>query len=397
MGLAKRQMMEEDDQGWSFTDAWVCTGCVNDLSLRAVVEGSVQPDESCSFCDAANAAPLDVLIEAFVDGLKTEYEDALEGVSWDGREGGFQWSPKWETWELVSEFDDVLVGPGLVDAVAGAMHDRTWVERDFASPRVDEALAWGWEEFCHAIKHETRYVFWLRNEDDDGRYGVGEVPAARVLHEIGRLVDTLGLVRTLSAHSEFARARPSSADSDSWDAADLGTAPIDKSIASNRMSPAGIPMFYGARDASTAIAEVRSARDAEHVSYGWFATSRPCSVIDFTHLRPPPSMFDREQGHLRRYVLFLRRFVEELRTTPRPGFAEIDYVPTQVVTEYFLRIFRSDGEVIGLIYPSSITNGDCVVLDVSHDRCVPQDDGWDQREDLVLGFAGDVIESPDKN
>jgi RES domain-containing protein len=392
MGLAKKLMMEQDEQGWSFTDDWVCHECVNDHALRAVIEANARPEASCTFCKTAVAAPLDVLLEAFVNGLETEYEDAIEGVSWDGREGGFQWDPKWETWELVSQFEDVLTGPGLLDAVIVSMHERTWVEYNFAAPRVDQALMWGWREFCHAIKYETRYVFWLRKHEDDSRYGAGEVPAARVLEEIGRLVESLGLVRPLPARSRFARSRRSSEDTSSWGATDLGTTPVNSSK-SSRMSPAGIPMFYGARDAATAIAEVGQAATTERIVYGWFETSRRCEVVDFTHLGEPPSMFDGERASLRRPLLFLNAFVEEMREPSRKELAEINYVPTQVVTEYLLRILGADSDIAGLVYPSSITNEDCIVLDIPNSRCVPQQVGWDERDELVLGFDGEVLEA----
>ena len=69
------------------------------------------------------------LLEAFVEGLQTEYGDADdEGVYYDGREGGYQWHPTWDTWDLVEDFSDVLTGEGLLDAVQEAMDDRVWVE-----------------------------------------------------------------------------------------------------------------------------------------------------------------------------------------------------------------------------------------------------------------------------
>ncbi len=381
--------MQEDDQGWSFTSEMVCTACVEDYALEAAIEAGRQEDARCDFCGHVPAAPLNVLLDAFVKGLKTEYEDALDGVYWDSREGGFQWDPKWETWELVSEFADVLVGPGLVDAVADAMPDQTWVEYNFAAPRADQALRWSWDEFCHAVRYQTRYVFWLRKDPlDSSRYGAGEIPAARILSEIGGLVDTFGLVQSLPSGSRFARARPWNG-SERWKVEGIGTAPVEESK-SNRMSPAGIPMFYGSRDVATAAAEAKSAAIADRAGYGWFETSGPCNVVDFTQLGGPISMFDPERGRLARRRRFLADFVESLRAAPRPKLAEIDYVPTQIVCEYLLRIFRPDLRIVGLIYPSALTGQDCVVLDVPNDRCVRRDEGWDQPKELVLGLAGAI-------
>jgi hypothetical protein len=394
MGFAKEQMIQEGEQGWSFTGGWVCRGCVNDYALESAIDADADGSESCSFCSSRPAAPLDTLLGAFVKGLQTEYGDADdEGVGWDGREGGYQWwGPKWDTWDLIGEFDDVLVGPGLLDVVRDAVEDRTWVEVNFAHPRTDEALSASWKGFCHAIKYETRYVFWLRHDEDEEQLrSWGEVPTARILEELGALVERLSLVRTLPAGHRLARGRPQSGVSHGWGARELGTAPVDRATKSSRMSPAGIPLFYGSKDAATAAAEVRAGTRATSVSYGWFATSRPCIVVDFSNVERPPSIFDLDRSSSRRPLMFLQSFVDDLRARPRPTFEEIDYVPTQVVTEYLLKIFAPGRRVSGLIYPSSMTEGECVALAVDNQRCVEMQPGWAEGENLILGFEGSVF------
>jgi RES domain. len=54
------------------------------------------------------------------------------------------------------------------------------------------------------------------------------------------------------------------------------------------MSPAGIPLFYGASSPRTAVQEVtRHATDATPlITYAAFETTRPCTVVDFTRLIP---------------------------------------------------------------------------------------------------------------
>jgi HEPN/RES N-terminal domain 1 len=140
MGLAKEQQLREEEQGWSFTDQHVCTNCVDDYALEAAIAAAEDDEATCSFCGSTPAAELNVLLEAFVRGLRTEYGDADdEGVYYDGREGGYQWATR-DTWDLIGDFYDVLVGDGLLDAIRDAMHDRAWVEVNFAHPRRDEAL-----------------------------------------------------------------------------------------------------------------------------------------------------------------------------------------------------------------------------------------------------------------
>jgi hypothetical protein len=257
MGRAKERWLDEAAQGWSFTNQHVCTSCVADYALQAAISAAEDAEAACDVCGSTPAAELDVLLEAFVRGLRAEYGDADdEGVYYDGREGGYQWHRMWDTYDLVEEFGDVLVGDGLLDAVQDAMTLRTWVEVDFIQPRRDEALFASWERFCKAVQYETRYVFWLRHEDAEQGLGAGDIPASRILDELGNLIDTLDLLRELSAGYRLRRARPHELPTVAWDASDLGTAPRERATQANRMSPAGIPMFYGAENPATAMQEV---------------------------------------------------------------------------------------------------------------------------------------------
>jgi RES domain-containing protein len=87
------------------------------------------------------------------------------------------------------------------------------------------------------------------------------VPPGRILPEVGRAIeiaDLLRVVRPEVACSQLFRAHAHLPDERLEGAERLGAAPREKA-ANNRMSPAGIPMFYGAEDEATAIAEVRAA------------------------------------------------------------------------------------------------------------------------------------------
>ena len=74
MGAAKRQMELEFERGWSSRGGHVCAGCLNDPALKKVISDSAQDDEECTFCGESPAVELDILIEAFVGGLKTDRE-----------------------------------------------------------------------------------------------------------------------------------------------------------------------------------------------------------------------------------------------------------------------------------------------------------------------------------
>ncbi|MFI6494565.1 HEPN-associated N-terminal domain-containing protein [Streptomyces sp. NPDC050564] len=367
--------LAQDEQGWAYADKWVCADCVNDRHLADEVKAAADTDQMCDFCEAAPAAELDVLLKAFFDGLRTEY--AYAGDEGAYFEGELVATPSWSGPELVDDYAHVFTNDQLQAAVRDAALDHTWIERDFAALRHDEALRDGWKRFCHQVKFRTRHVFWLtENSPDEEFLGAGEIPAAAILHEVGQLIPQVGLLRELPAGHRLWRARTHSASDLCWHARHLGTPLPEQAVRPNRMSPAGIPLFYGASCPRTAVQEVtRHATDATPlITYAAFETTRPCTVVDFTRLIPEPSIFHpHHDARLRRGVRFLYDFVKELSANS-DGLEHLEYVPTQIVTEYLLRVFSSSHPVEGLIFTSSADSvaggGTCTVLDVPQSRCL---------------------------
>lgn len=389
MSFTKRMMEQQWAQGWDFTDKCVCPGCVNEAHLAAAIAFEEDSKHACDFCGSSPAAPLNALMEPFVNGIRNAYGTADdEGVYWDGREGGYQASTL-DSWDLVHyEFGELFKNEALMEAVATSMTEVTWVEKDFAWRRRDEVLIETWNEFCEAVKYKTRYVLWLQKDyGPEERWRTGEIPPALILDEIGRVIKRLGiLIRTLPAGHAMWRARAHKTATGYSTAADLGTAPREQARA-NRMSPAGIGMFYGAEDAETAIAEV-----AAYVQdgYGWitvgeFQTSRPVNVVDFTNLPKNVNMFHPDLGDQYEQMRFLYHFVDELRR-PAKDPQQIDYVPTQIITEYLLRVFEADEPIEGILYTSSVNGRTCFVMDANNDRCCDQGPHWTEADTLQLGL-----------
>ncbi len=373
MGYWKNQLHKQHEQmerGWASIDGSVCSGCVEDEALRIILGKSEEADLRCDFCSSVPAAPIDSLLEAFVNGLRNEYENPLDGVGWDGREGGFQWHPQWDTWDLLSdEFDWVFSSEELLDAVRTAVHDITWVEKDFITRRRDDVLLEAWDRFCEAVKHKTRFVVWLLPPDDND-LAPGEIPPAKILDHVAPLIEHLNLVRDLPTGHRVWRARTHCQSPIKHTASALGTVPRGLALKANRMSPAGIPMFYGSADEATAIQEVIYESEDTHVTWCEFELSADLRVVDLTRLPAEPSMFDPELSSMRRQIRFLNMFVEQLSDRVEPDHEDIDYVPTQIVTEYLLHVHGGGDRVRGLVYQSSLADGACVVLDIPNDHCI---------------------------
>jgi hypothetical protein len=196
---------------------------------------------------------------------------------------------------------------------------------------------------------------------------------SRILDAIGDAVEQVDIIRDLPPPTKFFRGRVGPVSRPYRTARRLGPPPPHKAAA-NRMSPAGIPMFYGALDESTAVAETIHGRlkKGEIVCVGSFLTVSEVRVLDLTALPPVPSLFS-HQRDLRPVLKFLHAFVHDLsKPIKKDGREHVEYVPTQIVTEYFRHSYLCpDGKPVeGVLYPSArIRGGIACVLFVTRANC----------------------------
>jgi hypothetical protein len=389
MGLAKRHWMEAQDRGWySGGDQWVCEQCVDEPFLASKVKEASSPEKTCSFCDKIPAAELDVFMEAFMQGVTRRYEDADNEHRYDSETGEYLGNT-FDTSDLINwEYGHVFANSEFQEVVCDSIVDKMWTDNDFWYYTPSEALSTGWQRFREAVMYESRYVFWLRKDWQEQDYDEDGVHPAKVLQALSDYVEKHDLYRTLEIGDIFWRARTRTDIEASWGAKDLGTAGREYAKQANRMSPAGIPMFYGAEDADTAVRETLVRTSDTHVSVASFQATRRFTVVDLTGSKLPslPSEFDVERFAERHRILFLRDFVKDLTKPIRESYEQIDYVPTQILTEYLLKVHEPSGErsIDGLMYTSAVTGKTCVVLDVPHKRCI-------DRDDEIERFAGDKL------
>lgn len=385
MGMAKQQQIEAQERGWSAPlDKYVCANCVDDARLKSVVLKAVV-NATCSYCKQVGsdniAAPIDVLIDVVFNTVSYLFNEPTEaGVPWD--EGAFIVEP-------IHTYDVLRALPldchdELFEDVAKSFNDDCWVPAaggHWASSHEHEILADSWNSFVSSVRHETRFHFHVAPLSPSA--GPQEFAPGGVLPVLGDLINGSGLVRRLDANQLLYRIRIR-AVGDAWNlnAVELGAPPLDR-VRAGRMNPAGIPYLYVALDEATALAETVSSPPIEAV-IATFRATRVLTVIDLTDLPPLPSVFDELQRGDREGLMFLRKFVEEIsRPVTKDGSEHVDYVPSQVVSEYFAQVFQpSDGnsEPDGLLYPSAVRpGGKNLVL-------FPSDRGWQVTFDMV-GFV----------
>jgi HEPN/RES N-terminal domain 1/RES domain len=358
------RMKELLELGWTPIGKSICPDCVTNPALKAIVEENLAW-ERCDYCGRQGetvAADTYALMEHITESIETEWAEPVEELPYETAEGGYQGD--WCTFdELVHELGEDIGCDEFVDDVIAAYGGRGWCQRDYFQARLDEALGFSWERFAEIVKYRSRYVF-MRLPDDDEYREYHEVEPAQMLSKIGELVVENGLVSEIPAGTGVYRARVHGRGDDAEGAAALGPPPRELSR-SGRMSPAGIPLFYGAMDTETAVAEVWEGPEEgrEAITVGRFTTTAPLSVIDLARVPEIPSIFDERGRELRGPLRFLHRFSrivsEPVNRPPRSEQEAVEYVPTQVVTDYFRNMFELEhGRPIkGLVYRSARRDG----------------------------------------
>jgi hypothetical protein len=186
-------------------------------------------------------------------------------------------------------------------------------------------------------------------------------------------VKTNKLIRILPKGTRIVRARQHSTTVSYSLAKDLGAPPKDKASQS-RMSPAGIPMFYGATDENTAFAETfdLAATAKDVVTFGTFRTARALLMLDLTDVPDVPSIFDEVRYDERPPLIFLQHFRREIsKPIVRDDRIHYEYVPTQIAAEYFRHIYREGRRrVDGIMFNSSQKGtGVCYCMFATADSC----------------------------
>jgi hypothetical protein len=215
------------------------------------------------------------------------------------------------------------------------------------------------------------------------------VPPSRMLERLVTVIAEMGLVASSAVEVPWFRARHLG-ESESPRAASLGTAPSALASRGNRMSPAGAPMFYGALDEATAVAEIGKPPAGQRALIGRWVPTRSLSLLDLTHLPEFPSFFDIEHARERQALQFMEEFARDVsQPLARGTEAERGYRPTQALTDY-LRTHLS--ELDGIIYPSSLTGAPCCVLFVDDRNCLDEGQSAAGHEEtqLVLSRTTEV-------
>ncbi len=337
---------------------YVCANCFDDEGIKDFISNNAE-SERCSFCGAAAnepiAAPFDEVVEHMNRCIGGYYDDPANTLPYESAEGGYQ-GMTYTTQELLIELGLDFPNDSdnrLHDAICQGLDNELWSDAEPFSLSGYEQLRFSWEEFCRVIRHRRRYFFLQGNRDADSElYSPGEV-----LKLIFSYAEEARIFVTLPRGTHLFRARSQPTGKSYVSAATLGPPPVEHAIKTNRMSPPGVVMMYVSDDPETALAE--TADKPGKYAVGEFVTEREAFILDLTRLPPVPSIFtelpDTLEYDPRPRLNFLHQISWEIsRPIARDDRIHIEYVPTQVVTEYLrTAITIEKRRVDGIRYQSS--------------------------------------------
>jgi hypothetical protein len=343
---------------------YVCAECFGNQGLKDFCSAHAEVLE-CDFCGAADEEPIAAPIEEVIGHIESciyRYFDdsANAGLPYETREGGWQ-GKTYDTYDVLEDLGlDLPQDDGdLFDGIANGIENTLWSDADPYALSPAEQLSLSWKQFCEVIKHKRRYFF-LREEktSEDEYYPHDELfSPAKTLEMIFAFAEETEAFITIPAGSKFFRARYQAAGEAWTTAAKLGPPPVELAFQTNRMSPPGVVMTYVAEDRETALAE--TANGPGNFAVGEFANDRDVLILDLTRFPKPPCVFaelsDTMEFDPRPRLNFLRNVSSDIsRPIARDDRVHVEYVPTQVVTEYVRAAVRIGGRgVDGIRYTSS--------------------------------------------
>lgn len=362
MGQFKKSYLDEYESKPKapIRDRYLCSAHLKDYAIKAeVLKWAILG--RCSYCGRRRRVALykDILpfIKKGVFRFYSQVED--ESVYFDKEDDAYFGFEPMDTYEVLDDSGLESDEPKLMEDLVDSFGAVEWCYKDPYGDDENVELSYNWKEFKRVVKHKARFVFLGSKQFKSGLNGTS---VDHILHEIGRRVDQLNLFKWIDVGTKLYRCRQHDAKTIINQARDFSSPPENLALYPNRMSPSGIPMFYCAFDKKTAFSETVDLLSLKNdrMSTAVFTNKNKLYLLNLTTLPPIPSRFDEKLAPYLHTLIFLHSFVQDLSAPiSKDGREHIDYVPTQIVTEYFRYTFEELTKIAidGIIYPSSKHRG----------------------------------------
>ncbi|SDU58460.1 RES domain-containing protein [Pseudomonas mandelii] len=352
-------------------EAVVCFGCVGDQHLQTLIkrEGA---SAKCSYCKKRRKAiTVERLSDLVADVMYAFFEDTS---IWErGDELNFHVA------DILGrdDTDDLLVG----DVCGELVNCSHWDIMQGGESRFNEFGLYmprqlrpkeaerKWQDFRASIMHKSR--FFNQSGKEFLEWLFGNIDSYRSFRTSDLKHDSVVRVITVDDCIELFRARQCDSQKDLLDIlttpAKHLAAPPKELASAGRMNPAGVPVFYGAFDRATCIAELRPPVGGSVIS-GQFLLTRDVRVLDFKRLEDayehaPLSMFDPDYRLKHERRKFLLTFHDKISSPVLPK-QEHEYLTTQVIAEYLST--QHSPRIDGVIFSSAQRKGGLNIVLFAH-------------------------------
>lgn len=369
MSRAMDEAMRLQELGlYTVPDTYVCRNHINEPAIKNFIRRT-STRGYCDYCEkSTSVVSLEDLMKFIMEAVLRSYTNPANFMSYETSEGGYLGNV-YNAEEILQEhFDLNIEDLKLFNDVFNSIDLNTpWSDELEYYESPSDVLSYNWKYFKNIVKHRSRYFFGLVKDLNSDDY---PIQSDEMLAEIGNSIKKFKLIKKLSVGTIFYRCRQHSAgDTSVLKSGGMTSPPVQFAVNPNRMSPSGISMFYGAFEIETALEETL---DFENEEFQYFTTvafqsKKVLNVIDLSSLPKIPSPFDARKHYDRFRLIFIKNFIKDL-TAPihRDGRVHIEYVPTQIITEYFRFPFSDklskDKRIDGIIYPSSKNGKNACVL-----------------------------------
>ena len=351
---------------------YVCYTCIDDKVLAQQVE-KAGTHTKCSYCHVANSAIITVLS----DRIHQVMEEHFEPITTLLKSGNIELEPGVDLRSHLSSYledSETVIGriAGLKAGIAGDVREILFSRfAENVKPGEGEENPYDRDMFYQEREgdsSEFRLRWWEFRDEIQYRARFFNTTAAARLEEIFANLDTLTSWWVGPAIREI---NPEDSDSYFWrgkavypdgevkkildsPSQEMGPPPSNNAKA-GRMNAEGIPVFYGALEEETCLAEIR-APVGSLVALGRFALLTSVRILDLGAL----SMSDTEVSHFdpkyreaRSRQKFLWEWVEEISSPVMPHDEAREYIASQAVADYLAN--REDLRLDGMIFRSSQT------------------------------------------
>lgn len=347
----------------------VCNSCVSDNVLSFEIKNSGKAEE-CDFCTEEGPCWSIATLAQRVGPVFHEHysltADAPEGYEYylnKDSDSDYEWERDGQgVEEILQEIlgvDEEIAAAIVVELDRNSGYDPR--DGDGEDPYGFEAMYgptyssespmdFPWESMKEDLRHRSRFFSSRTTEI-----------LSNVFHDVQQLKGTKGpVIAIVDETVPIYRGRIA------WSINDLKkflsspnlelASPPKRLAQAGRMNAAGISVFYGALDSDTCLAEIRAPVGAK-VVIAEFRPLKPLRILDLIALEgvyKEFSLFDPRYADETNRLQFLRRLSKILSEPVLPGDQELDYLPTQVVSEFIESLKPA---VDGVIFRSTQSGG----------------------------------------